>query len=467
MGQSGSSPAEEATRAEDSKPTDSQATKSPEMKAEDLPSANAKLILVTGAARAGKTALIRLATGLNLAVANVIHAGTVACQIYTANIQGTELAFIDCPGLNGDNDDLLIIGSIARYLCNLFRQGRSLHGILYLHDISNGQVTTAMRRCLRFIEVITEEAGYPNIAFVTTKWDGLTETRRTAYDDDHNNLTNCPQWQPFRSNGARDTRHYGLDDLPNLPNVALQTADESLLNVLQFYLNNPNQMPLHLETKFNQSNQDMQSTIEWLLSSFSDQQNTNGDGVPKELITIAILAVLTGATLYQMKKPSYLRTRPTLEGKDQMGFRLYYEPNKDAKVCESWTNDIYQQQRKQYPLLPEGRLSNLLKDSNPFSQPNTFRLNNPTTFPFDPNAARSFSQRSTPNIDNPSYLNQGGRQSASGLNSNPSLFNFDSGGLSRFSSSDRSNFYNLNSGSNFTRFNSGDGDRFSSNGLNF
>jgi hypothetical protein len=38
-----------------------------------------------------------------------------------------------------------------------------------LHDINVVRETPAMERCLKFVEVITETAGYPNITFVTTK----------------------------------------------------------------------------------------------------------------------------------------------------------------------------------------------------------------------------------------------------------------------------------------------------------
>jgi hypothetical protein len=96
-------------------------------------------------------------------------AGTVAYQTYITTIQGTQLTLIDCPGLNGDNADLVKIGWISRYICDLFRHGRSLHSILYLHDINVVRETPAMERCLKFVEVITETAGYPNITFVTTK----------------------------------------------------------------------------------------------------------------------------------------------------------------------------------------------------------------------------------------------------------------------------------------------------------
>lgn len=194
--------------------------------------------------------------------------------------------------------------------------------------------TLAMQRCLKFVEVITERAGYPNITFVTTKWDGLSQTRRIACGVYHNNLTNCRQWQTFRSNGARDSRHDGLDDLPNPPNAAIQVAHASLWNVLQFYLNDPGRIPLLLETQFHQRNQNIETTIEWLLLAFRGQQtrpSTDDNIVPAWLIPIAVVATITGAVVCNQKKLGYLRARPTWEDKNIPGLRIYFDDDKKAK----------------------------------------------------------------------------------------------------------------------------------------
>jgi hypothetical protein len=398
-------------------------------------------------------------------------AGTVACQTYIATIQGTQLALIDCPGLNGDNADLVKIGWIGRYICDLFRHGRSLHGILYLHDINVVRETPAMERCLKFVEVITETAGYPNITFVTTKWDGLNQSRRIVCNGYHNNLTNCRQWQTFRSHGARDSRHDGLDDLPNPPNAALQAAQASLLNVLQFYLNNPGRMPLRLETQFHQRNQDIESTIQWLLPFFGGQQtaastdnnnnnNNNKGSFPDWVIPVALVATVTGAFVYNQEKLGYIRGRPTWDGMNKPGFKIYYDGDKKAKFYESCMDDIYREQRNKNPILPEGRPSKLFHP-----KPLHIDVNNPTGFRLDPEPILNPKGHSTFSFDKPSYLNTGGRSSLSGLGSNPRLFQFDTGGLPGFGSSDRSNLLNLSGGSSFTSFNSGG--RFSSNGMNF
>jgi hypothetical protein len=318
-----------------------------------------------------------------------------------------------------------------------------------------------MERCLRFVEVITETAGYPNITFVTTKWDGLSQTRRIVCDGYHNNLTNCRQWQIFRSRGARDNRHDGLDDLPNPPNAALQAAQASLLNVLQFYLNNPGRMPLRLEAQFHQRNQNIESTIQWLLPFFGSQQtaastdnnNRNNKGsFPDWVISVAVVATLTGAFVYSQEKLGPIRGRPTWDGMNKPGFKIYYDDDKKAKFYESWMDDIYR--------LPEGRPSKLFHP-----KPLDIDVNNPTGYRLDPGLILNPKGQSTFSFDKPSYLNTSGPSSLSGLGSNPRLFKFDTGGLPGFGSLDRSNLLNLNGGSNFTSFNSGG--RFSLNGMNF
>lgn len=159
---------------------------------------------------------------------------------------------------------------------------------------------------------------------------------------------------------ARARRHDGLDDLPNPSGAAIQGARTSLRSVLQFYLNNPNQMPLHLETQFRQRN--LEITIEWLLSAFTSEQtqpstsqqtqpSTSKNDAPAWLIPVAIIATVTGTVLYQRKHPSCLRARPTWEDKNQIGFRVYLDPNKKAESYESWTDDIYQRQRERNSLI--------------------------------------------------------------------------------------------------------------------
>ena len=192
-----------------------------------------------------------------------------------------------------------------------------------------------------------------------------------------------------------------------------------------------------------------------------------GITLPEWVIPIAVVATITGAVVCNQKQLGNLRARPTWEGKNIPGLRIYFDNDKKAKFYKSLIDDVYQRQREQTPVLPEGRPSRFLREPNSLFRLNTFDLDNPTGFCFDPNAARSLNQRghSTLSFDNPLYLNLGGRSPLSGLNSNLSSFNFDTGGLSSFSSSGRSDFLNLNGGSSFTSFISGG--RFSLNGLNF
>ncbi|KAF9463765.1 P-loop containing nucleoside triphosphate hydrolase protein [Collybia nuda] len=134
-------------------------------------------IAVFGSTGSGKSTLINLLTGANFGVSSELQSCTQNVSITEkVNLDGRLYRFIDTPGFDDtDRSEVEILKIIAEFLGTHYVQGASIHGILYLHRISDIRMGNASRRSFRLFRKLCGEASLRNMVIVTTMWNRISE----------------------------------------------------------------------------------------------------------------------------------------------------------------------------------------------------------------------------------------------------------------------------------------------------
>ncbi|KAL8369667.1 hypothetical protein RB595_000143 [Gaeumannomyces hyphopodioides] len=189
------------------------------------PPPNAVFLLVTGMTGSGKSSFVSSCTGRDVAVGHGL-------QSY-----GHKVYLIDTPGFNDTHkSDAETLATVATYLGTSFAQNVFIHGILYLHRISDNKVGGSGRRNIDMLKAMIGEAAYANVALVTTMWGGggsaimtatTTETRETLLRREEELRTDRSFFAELIEGGAQLVRHGDFGNRPATESSG--DADDGLL----------------------------------------------------------------------------------------------------------------------------------------------------------------------------------------------------------------------------------------------
>lgn len=106
---------------------------------------------------------------------------TESVQDYIINIrQGSiiyEVHLVDSPGFDdGSAADVVVLTRIADFINTHYKLGKTLAGVLYLHDITKAKMGGVGQRNLRMLEQMVGDDKWDNCTLVTTKWGCTTDT---------------------------------------------------------------------------------------------------------------------------------------------------------------------------------------------------------------------------------------------------------------------------------------------------
>ncbi|PVF99836.1 hypothetical protein CPB86DRAFT_262479 [Serendipita vermifera] len=141
------------------------------------------IIAVMGATGAGKSSFIQMATKNDLVtVGHNLNSCTDKVQAIRCTLPGSKVVFLDTPGFDDTKvSDAEILGNIADWLTNTYRDGIKLTGILYLQRISDNRISGTSRRNMQMFQLLCGHDALQNVTLVTTMWnevDDLTGSRR-------------------------------------------------------------------------------------------------------------------------------------------------------------------------------------------------------------------------------------------------------------------------------------------------
>ncbi|KAK6362137.1 hypothetical protein TWF730_005834 [Orbilia blumenaviensis] len=134
------------------------------------------LIAVMGMTGAGKTTFISKATGIsNLSIGHSLESCTREISVHETTINDTTVRFVDTPGFSDTYlSDTEVLEMIADYLAAAYSKDMKLHGIIYLHPISENRMTNPATKNLEMFRKLTGEKNLKNVVLATSMWDKVT-----------------------------------------------------------------------------------------------------------------------------------------------------------------------------------------------------------------------------------------------------------------------------------------------------
>lgn len=149
-----------------------------------------------------------------------VRTGTHDVKPYTVNIhtrrtssheaQTFAITLIDCPGFDDPSaTDAETITAILTYLNTTYHQGKKLHGIIYMLDITNKRIRGIDRRNIAMFQRLCGVGFYPNVVLGTTHWDKLKSVSE-GEDREKELMTNLQFWGDFANKGSK-LRRIGIN----------------------------------------------------------------------------------------------------------------------------------------------------------------------------------------------------------------------------------------------------------------
>lgn len=121
------------------------------------------------------------------------------------------ITLIDCPGFDDPSaTDAETITAILTYLNTTYHQGKKLHGIIYMLNITNKRIRGIDRRNIAMFQRLCGVGFYPNVVLGTTHWDKLKNVSE-GEDREKELMTNPQFWGDFANKGSK-LRRIGINE---------------------------------------------------------------------------------------------------------------------------------------------------------------------------------------------------------------------------------------------------------------
>ncbi|KAJ5220499.1 hypothetical protein N7468_009703 [Penicillium chermesinum] len=168
------------------------------------------LFIVCGDGGVGKSSFIKSITGEDVYIGSTLESGTRVTALVPAVINDKRCLFLDMPGFNTvdfDNWDVFFRLMAAMSVVQSYVEFR---GVLFVDSFSRPRVSPSAKILLTWLSLFCGLEYMPNVAIVTTRWDGLDA------DGVAEKLKNVEDWKKswlaeMTSKGAA-IYHHGLID---------------------------------------------------------------------------------------------------------------------------------------------------------------------------------------------------------------------------------------------------------------
>ena len=120
---------------------------------------------------------------------------------------GRRLTLIDTPGFDDTyRSDAEVLMSIANYLASHFHSGRYMHGVIFLHRITDIRLSASAIKMAEIVKRICGKEFYTRVALVTNMWQLLT-SKEVGYQREQELLNHPKFWADFREASAPHFQH--------------------------------------------------------------------------------------------------------------------------------------------------------------------------------------------------------------------------------------------------------------------
>ncbi|RDB29955.1 GTP-binding protein A [Hypsizygus marmoreus] len=131
---------------------------------------------VMGNTGTGKSSFINLVSGSNLRVSDHLESCTQNIDIGNDfELDGRLVQLLDTPGFDDTHkSEAEIFMHIAVFLEHQYRNGTTLHGVIYLHRISDLRMGGVSTQSLVLFGKMCGDEAFKNVVFATSMWDKVT-----------------------------------------------------------------------------------------------------------------------------------------------------------------------------------------------------------------------------------------------------------------------------------------------------
>ncbi|KAI0790008.1 P-loop containing nucleoside triphosphate hydrolase protein [Abortiporus biennis] len=167
-------------------------------------------IAVMGTTGSGKTTFINLLSGSDLLVGENLASCTSDVQFsHQFDFEGRKVTLVDTPGFDDTlKSDSQVFEIICQWLVTEYQKGERLHGVIYLHRITDNRMAGSALRNFQFFRELCGEHALKNSNIVTNMWNVIPDDRKVVAEAREEELkTGDMFFGPVLSKGARLFRH--------------------------------------------------------------------------------------------------------------------------------------------------------------------------------------------------------------------------------------------------------------------
>lgn len=134
--------------------------------------------------------------------------GTKDCAVYLfPHSESTNIYLVDTPGFDDTNmTDAEVLRHLADWLSFTYAHGIKLHGILYLHRITDVRMQGSARKNLIMFNKLCGEQALRKVALVTTMWENL-KTQNEGENREKELRDKDEYWGWMSTRGSKIERH--------------------------------------------------------------------------------------------------------------------------------------------------------------------------------------------------------------------------------------------------------------------
>ncbi|CAL1717190.1 unnamed protein product [Somion occarium] len=204
------------------------------------------IIVVMGATGTGKSQFINVATDSGFEVGEGLKSCTTDVAVSPPiQYNGGSVVLVDTPGFDDTmTSDMVILARIGAYLERIYREGRKLHGIIYMHRITDRKMTGTSRKNMNIFREICGYDALVNVCITTNMWNVVDPIVGATREEELK--SDSMMFQPLLAKGAQMLRHFG--------------TRESAMKIIDFLVRNTSPRPLLIQRELVEVRKDMTDT---------------------------------------------------------------------------------------------------------------------------------------------------------------------------------------------------------------